>query len=544
MTILDFVDKNGDIAYYVSGVSSLHSKVLTQALRHTTRSEMDELHKIARPNEDDIFIKWRENNKRHLTVDFIGQFVRSMQRTVQTTIKTDFEYDDLDRLIFEELIPLSVQDTNALVIEWPFYTDTEGNEVAPSDSSLQANQRIDSRTLTVYSPAIIEDDGMVVVFYLDDVEFEKQTRKRFVGIDNYAYYILTPYRDKNRMIKYSAEVWYVHGLGYTPVGRLPGIVTLHFIDGYPVKYRESICWPAFEWFDEGIVRLSSEQVAAIKHANPKLILNADIECPSCHGSNHIGGKQCTTCNGKGTINVLGDFSNVKVNQGISEFDKSGSNPVYYLEPPSGLKELREAWMEFFENGKKSLATDLLEGTGNESGVAKEMRLEPKQDLLKAYGQYLCYLIEDIVNHRKILRGETDIISVTCPAYFETKSPEVLKQQMAEALPGERFMKYMQYVDTIYNGNDLAIKIHKYAALYTPLMLYKSEEFDSVFNAGAYSEKDIVKRDLAIYVMTQIFEFEPDLDDLKLIKEKADEYLIANGFIPAPSKIGDIDITNG
>lgn len=533
-----FLDNiKGELGSYTSKLSPLYAKVLKQSLRHTTRSDMDELHNVARPSEDKEFTDWRNNNKRHLTVDFIIQFTRMLQRILSATLKLEYNYDKLERFIFDTIIPLSIQDPNAVVILWP----TIGELDAPPALNGDNTTRLTTKHKIIYSNRIKQIDDDLLIYYHDKVLVDKTPHDRYIGIDKIGYYLITPYKYKDKIL-YKTELWYAHEINQLPVIILPGINVNIFIDDTPYKYKESIAWPAFENFDEGVIRLSSEQVASIKHANPKLIINGDIKCPACSGTKNIYGVDkkaypCTSCNGTGTLRVLGDFSTLKIENGKGDFDKSHDNPIFYLNPPEGLDYLRKSWKEFFEDGKRSLCNDLLQGTPNESGIAKELRLEPRQDLMKSFGKAICWFVEDLVNFNLILtgEGENSLIKVTPPAYYQTKSPDILKSEITEALQGERYMKYIEYINTIFKGNDLQIKIHMFSALYAPLMLYKADEIDSVFNAGAYDEKDIKRRDMAIYAITKIVTKNPDIE-LKKAKEEADKLLIDEGFLSEERKI--------
>jgi len=531
MQINDFLENiNGDLRAYNSKVLPLFQKVVKQAIRHTTRSEMSELHDIARPAEDEAFTQWRKDNRRHLTPDFINQFVRMLQRILASTLKLDYDYEGLERFIFQSIIPLAIQDPNAVVLHWPFIQGVDG----PPNLNGDNTTKLSTRQIIVYSLSIKEIKDTFIIYNYDEVEINKAKYQRYVGIDEQNYYLLEPYLNDKKQVKYRADIWYIHGMGFLPIAKLPGINTNTYENGIPTSYKESLAWPAFENFDEGVIRLSSEQVASIKHANPKLILNGDIKCPGCGGEKYVYDENkkaspCKSCAGTGSLTALGDFSTVKIQNGKGEFDKSHDNPLYYLEPPQGLEYLRKSWKEFFEDGKKALCNDLLEHTGTESGIAKELRLEPKQDLMKSFGQAICWFIEDLVNQKRILEGNSEIVKVTPPAYYQTKSPDVMKMDITLALPGERYMKFIDYIDTVFKGDEIQIKVHKFAVLYAPLMLYKPEEIDTVFNAGAYSDRDIQKRDLAIYAMNEIVKAN-DKIQIKEAKDAADALLTEQGFL--------------
>lgn len=545
MTISEFLQSiKGELHNHTSELSPLFEKVLTQALRHTTRSDMAELHDIARPSEDEAFTNWRKDNRRHLTPDFINQYIMMLQRIVKQSFNFDYDYPKLERFVCHTIIPLAIQDPNSIVIRWPYI---EGVDGAP-DLNGDNTTKISTKEIIVYSRNIKEINDDILIYNYDFITLNNEKKRRYIGIDKQNYYIINPYYDNKNSLKYREEFWYRHELKMLPICKLPGIVVNHYVDGAqnPMIYNESIAWPAFENFDEGVIRLSSEQVASIKHANPKLIMNADIKCTDCHGAKNIydenkKAKPCKTCNGTGTLQALGDFSTVKIENGKGDFDKSHSNPLYYLEPPQGLEYLRKSWKEFFQDGQKAICSDPLEGTGNESGIAKEMRLEPKQDRMQSFGLAISWFVEDLVNFKRLLENEGELITVTPPVYYQTKNPEILKLDVVSSLPGERYMKFVEYIDSVFKGNEIKIKSHKFAALYAPLILYKSEEIDSVFNAGAYDERDIKRRDMAMYAMSEVISKNPKIE-LKEAKEEADKLLISEGFLSDPVIIdGQLDV---
>ena len=543
MDVITFLDKYKDVRKYSSSLRSYFDKVTKQSYRHTTRDSMEELQKDARPNEDPIYTKWRQNNLRHVTVDFVLQFQRMLQRVLSQTLTIDYKIEKLDRLIYNELIPLSIQDPNSKIVLFPFKEDQP--EKAPSSSEFIETQKLKSKIEIIRSERIVEFNEDLLIYKYDVIEINKTKVLRYIGIDKLGYYILSPYFNEKKIIQYRIDVWYVHKFETLPVASLPAI-TINAVDnfGHTIHYKESICWPAFEWFDQGIVEMSSSQVASIKHANPKLVMTTDIECPTCEGHGFTGDLDdsgliisstksvCRTCNGKRTIQQLSDFSTIKALNGNQPGDNANNNPVYYLNPPGGIKDLQNSFLMYFEMGKKSLTNDLLEGTGNESGIAKELRLQPRQDLMQSYGQQLCFMIEDIVNYTLLLEGskEEDLVSVIPPSYYETKSPELLKLEVQNALQGERFLNYMKWVQNEYKTDELNVKLHKFAVLYAPLILYTSEEFNVAFNTGTYTEKDAIRRDYAFYAVGEILKKDPKIDDIKAIKDEADKLLIDKGIL--------------
>ncbi|MCZ2101121.1 MAG: hypothetical protein LC107_06245 [Chitinophagales bacterium] len=184
---------------------------------------------------------------------------------------------------------------------------------------------------------------------------------------------------------------------------------------------------------------------------------------------------------------------------------------------------------------------LHQGTGNESAVAKELRLEPRQDLLVDIGESLARTIEDYINNKQQLRNAKEKhVAVVPPAYYETKSPDILKLYVEQSLPGERQRDYMMYVKSKYLGNDFMIDVHIKAMLYAPLLLYKNDEAMAVIAAGSYDTDDIKRRDYAIMVLQEVLR-SGQYQDYKSIFEAADALLIEWGILEEKTDVGSLDL---
>ena len=131
------------------------------------------------------------------------------------------------------------------------------------------------------------------------------------------------------------------------------------------------------------------------------------------------------------------------------------------------------------------------------------------------------------------KGTDDEFVLNPPAYYETKSPEVLKLQVMDSFQGERYIKYMQWVNISYSGDEYYIDLYRNAVLYAPLLLYSVEEYQTAFNTGQYTEKDGIRRDYAFYIIEEVMAKYPELKDIKDIKIKADELLIEKGLMSKP-----------
>lgn len=546
MTIEQFVQST-DLNKKVSAINpnyELYEKVTTQASRHTSRSDLSEFYNIVRPNEEQVFIDWRQSNKRHFTVAPILSFKRMITRVLKSSVRLpeiDKQlFDNIDEFLFDEIIMLSLYDTNAVGIEWPYNPETPDIPLAIPGSYPQ-NMPLATDTVIFKFDKVVENNQDFVLLYNGQVNLGTEKKPKlantFIGADKERYFLVVPYLGPKEDVLYRVDLWYLHKLKRIPIFTPMGV---KMSEGY----KETIAWGAYEYLDEAIISISSDQINRIRNVLPKLVVNADLDCNDCNstGFHGEGAKKtvCNTCRGSGKISEIGDFSTIKI-RGRNEFDRTNSNPIYYVQQTGDLKYSKQVWEDLILQAEKQLCTDLLEGTGNESGVAKELRLEPRQDLLVMYGEQFCQFIEAYINNRtKLRKPDSPEVTIVPPSYYETKTPDMLKLYATQSLPAERQRDYLMYVKTKYRGNDFMIDVHTKAMLYAPLLLYKQEEASEVVGMGAYTEKDIKRRDYAIFILGEIMEENPDIVENKKIFELADKMLIDLGILEAPTMSGEFD----
>lgn len=557
MKIQEYI-KSVDLNQGVNALNPYYDQmeqVSIQATRHCTRSNMVDLFNIVRPNEEKVFSDWRKANLRHITVSPILAFKRMLKRTLKSSFRIpDLDknvFDNLNDFIFDDILIYVLADPNAIGLEWP-YNPQKPKVPLAIPGSFPQNERIATETkIYTYDKVVLADAELVIVVDGEvNVGGEKSQHwvKNYIACDTEHFYKINPHKDDKGKIIYTIQVWYRHDLKRLPIFRIPGVKTNSKLqEEKPTDtdgYNESYAWGAYEFLDEAVIAISSDQVNRIRNVLPKLVVNADLLCPTCNGAGHIGSVAdrniCKTCKGLGSIKEIGDFSTVNV-RAKTEFDRSNPNPVFYVQQPSDVKYSKEIWEDLLIKAERQLCTDLLEGTGNESAVAKELRLEPRQDLLVDIGESLARTIEDYINNKQQLRNAKEKhVAVVPPAYYETKSPDMLKLYVEQSLPGERQRDYMMYVKSKYLGNDFMIDVHIKAMLYAPLLLYKNDEAMSVIAAGSYDTDDIKRRDYAIMVLQEVLR-SGQYQDYKSIFEAADALLIEWGILEEKTDVGDLDL---
>lgn len=535
MNIIEFVNSVGDVSAYKDETITKKNKVIVQATRHCTRSDMTELYEISRPNEEKVFNAWRNSNKRNITVSAILKFKMLLVRVLQSSLKEfDVDIKNFFTFVYDDLILLSLYDPNAIIVIWPYNPDKEKLPlvVPVEEGGFAQNLELGVKIQVLNYDKIVNKTDEFVIFYAGTIKIKDDDYKYYYGIDKDNYYIILPELTEKKELIYKTSIWYSHNLQYLPIAEIPGFKTQE-------NYKESVAWGAYEYLDEVVISFSSDQVNRIRHVQPKLVVNADLVCTTCNGSRQetlISNETitCRTCKGTGTLSEVGEFTTINI-RGRNEFDRANSNPIYYVNTPGNIEYTFSIWEKLLDKADKQLCTDLLEGTGNESGIAKELRLEPRQDLLKMYGEQFCTMINDIVNsYNAIKNNGKDKINLVPPEYYSSQTPEMVEYQIANSPISERQIKYLELIKIKYRGDEIRKYIHSLALVYAPLFLYKTDEIDVVINNGAYNEQDIIRRDFALYVLSELITSEKDMKTpLKILFDKADQKLRDLGKLPVP-----------
>jgi hypothetical protein len=158
-------------------------------------------------------------------------------------------------------------------------------------------------------------------------------------------------------------------------------------------------------------------------------------------------------------------------------------------------------------GKRAIGLDLLENV-QESGIAKEYRLEDLQDMLKVIGDAFSDMIESylwqvesllVVNENS--RTEP---TVKRPEQYTVKNSLMLLEEAKQAMSSDRQKRAMTYYEVAYKGDAVTIKIFELAHKWAPLFGMSEEEL-KIRMSTAYDNNDLIKADRAYNIFRDIAE---------------------------------------
>jgi hypothetical protein len=587
-SVLDFLDETEKLKEHKPIAYRYYEEINNQASRHVARNDFDHLYKIARPAEDQIFTEWRGDNKRHITTNVITRYTSMLSRVLMHSFVDIRAQDELVTEILKEsylgrysfddfrykiLMPLSFSDPNALVVEFPINPNNPHISLmeAVEDGGLEDGVSVGSKEIIVPYHKIIEYTPDYLVWTAGKTEVGTGDNKRFeeffIAHDKEAFYTVMPYKDNDGSIVYTIDPWYAHEAEKLFVTELPAQIVhntrpiesdlkwfenpFHHIaykEFEEVVYRESVIFPALPHLDEAIVTFSSSQANQIRHMNSILSVDASIECPTCKGAKVIkknyagkGSHPCPTCNGTGTPQNFGQFSTVHINTRGRE-NTSGKRLEYITPDTANIPIGRDIWKEHIDMAEKALCVNPLEGHGNESGYKGELRLEPKQDIIREYGEQWSNMCASVINNKVLLRegsGSEDIfISLPVPITYSTANPNIMLEEAMDAPIGVRPDKFMKWVQTEYKGNSVKISQYRTSILYAPLMLFNQAEIRDAINTTAWEADDVVRATYSLQIYDELFNEDKDLgdEDLKVLFAMADDWLIEKGLIQDPEAI--------
>ena len=573
VSALEFLEKNPDILERESLAQKCELEVFTQASRHTQRNDYDSLFYDARPTEEDHFREWRLSNKRDITGEIPAMFHSMLSHSFQLSHRGNSfkDFIELDKLLKESpftflgqelsiqeyiykcIFPYSDMDSNAVLVE--MVESSIDPSIPPIQFDVDSPINIRTELIPFFKKIHLDNDIFMWEGGYRDIGTEKipNIQKFYYIMDKDAYWTYEPRKVKEEVLWFP-EPYYTHSANKLLIsgvaGRLAKKTTFDHESGTSetAEYKETYCQYAFAWLDEVVTSFSSDQVNRIRTLNAVTVINGDMACPTCNGSqkakapSYFGGAsheiKCPDCVG-GTPSSIGQWSTVKVRGGHHNGDKVINDPVKFVTPDVAIfKQGMEAWQVFLNKAKESLCLNILEGVNDMSGVAMALKQAPKAQLIKQVGDDLVSIQENILNNKLCLlaRGEVkDKIKLSRPINYEYKGAEQLLLEYKESTPAERPEKFLKYIRSEHMGSPLQIKCYELAICYAPLMLIDDQvELKNTLDSLAFNELDLIKSKYAKKAFDYILsnQGESELSDKEYF-DLADQYLRDLGVLPEP-----------
>lgn len=577
------------IEHYIGGsqeppMLSYYREVSEQARPHTTRllrSDKSDITDRRRPHESKAIQEYRAENRRQFTREVFEDFLSALNRVLkngnieiqgaskvlkewlsEAHFKNAGKNYDLLTFAHECILSEALADPNQLLVAFPY--NAENPNIPPSLPLEQGGQdpsksiAIDNKVIPWEDFAYLNEDVLVYKGgdrLISDGKTEKAVPFYFAADKMYWYTLEPQYVSRSsqpgsakigtiKEVKYTAFIWYKHDSGESPVNFLPGQME-KTKTGF---FLESFLRPAFEVGDEFMGRFSDEQAVSVKYAHPiPAVYPTECKAARCNGGYIDGNRNnaCSVCKGDGEVLMPGPYEVYRMPESNAiDGDKNIKDPIRFIHPGVDIgQQAFSNWRTLLLMMKNSVGLDLLEGTANESGRAKEMRLEKLQDRLSRIASALfggtltnhLVQVEALLTQNPARRKKP---SIHYPRTFHLDGADDLKEAANTALAEDRFSRKMAYYQDQYRNNPEQLRLKELAMCYAPLLLLNEEERTDGLNKGVYSEEDFIKAynvEVALYKLSKQGQV---TDKDEAVFAAIDQYLIDRGMIvqKAPQEI--------
>lgn len=550
--------------------------VAKQGKRHTDRrlpNEPIDIIKTLRPNESKEVSDYRAKNERQITRTGYDMFVSKLSRIFSSaSIRTTGKSDEVEKWLatmpfvqmgknfnlmgfaYECVLKDALSNPNQLVVAFPY------NELNPDvhpnfsiqDGGLSPAQSVSIEIKFIPYEKINYVDSDVLVFKGGYRTIARQSGSKatvpfYYAADKLNWYTLEPVLNTKGGYDYEAVIWYIHNTGESLVNFLPGEIQKQK-DGS--TFLESYIRPYYDWADEVISAFSDDQGTRSRFSSPFVGVTAtDCDAQGCRNG-YLDGKRdspCGSCSGTGKKLLPGPYEvyHKPVDDGMVGSQASKGKDIEFYVPPTEILDYSyRTWKDLYKIAKQSIGLDLLDGTGVESGNAKDLRLEDLQDQLQRISNGLFSFLENLLYQVESLLvlddGSRSRVKFIVPKRFRLDDTNDLAEQAREALPEERFMARMDYYQSKYVGNPEKVRLFELAMSYAPSMLLNEDEFINRQASGVYGENEGIKRGSAVIALQKISK---DYTLTELSEDEAfaliDAYLIDRGmFAPVAVELLD------
>jgi hypothetical protein len=534
-------------------------RVKSQAQRHTRYSSQNDVVSKARPNEPEEIQEYRKENYRQLTYEGTQAWHAMLNRIfVQTGVSLDSASNELSEWLnrkpfviqgqrmslfdwaFRYLLPISTEDPNALLVALP--VNPNNPQISPNndDDPLQPNQQAGVDVLIVPSGDRIPVHNDILAFkggyILKEYKGEVREVPYFYVADYMSWYSYEPttYDEKIGKWNYQLFPWYAHNMDELPINVLCGEI----VDEGTYVYHESYFKVYFEYADEFISSFSDNQGVRLRFMHPKVSMEP-VSCMTCNGTTKVKSygpdgtpkmNVCSDCGGTGIMREAGPYGTY-----IRESEKTGGQNFMTFHTPDVdiLKMSYDVCFDLLQKGKNARGIDLLQNVA-ESGVAMEKRLEKLQDTIQQVATGFIDVLERFlwqVENILVLNSEQRPY-IERPKNFTLKTASMVCKEMEECPAAARMHKYFEYVGIEFRGDQVLQRIHRLAAMWSPLFLMNDEEIKTkVAILGAFKTNDVIKKEYALTVFQRLSEDNDFMvTDDSILFERADELIQGLGVL--------------
>lgn len=592
MLVPQFIELFPDFYNQQQERKDLWATVKKQVCNHTRRVSDIDLIRQKRPGEEDAIRDYRTANHRRLTKAAINEMMSKTARVArQSGIDTDRQSNELSSYLARkpfnflgkrvdiwewwenEITILGVEDPNAILLSMPY---NKRNPFVPpildeEEGGAPKNQPIDIKNIVIPSERIVfmpTNDYQIFAWKAKD-KIQVQGAKEGVQshyyylIDEENYWVLLPEKkDKKKKTEYRLELWYPHNTGMNfsvngkdyfermlPIAGMPGVLTTS--ESGEFAYKESIINGAIEYYDEFVCRMSDASLIATRYGYPIRVVNDDVACKSCNGTGqvkYIGSDgmakmgTCSACNTAGIANDFGPASEIR--RKTKGLEKGTSRPlIEYPTPPVAILEMAyQQAFDIFEKGQRKMGVAMMVDA-NESGVAKNIRLQPSEDFLNTYtsGFFKDLMGSFLFNLECLLQRKVSVRSkpvITLPVSYKVKDYDYLNDQAAKTFHFMRMFLQLNAIEQLHGDNEMTKVVH-WAFCYCPIITNTEEEVQYKLENGVYTRQEVLKRDwMPIVVKEYLKEQQGQGIDEKQFYLFAERFLSAK--IVAPVDVVDVE----
>lgn len=504
-------------------------RIYEQAETHCTRDGLKRLLEIQRPTEPESIKDYRIANQRRITRSSTESWFSMVSRIFNNSgIKIENVSERLTQYL--ESYPFKLNRKELSFEAWMLEVALRLSVLDPNGIFVVYPQKDDwSNTLEPVRPKVkfFECEDIVGTYdggvYLAK-DLGKSLHEHWIITDN----TITVYRDKfasGGKIEVEEIFTYYHGIGDIPIVSAMGITTV-FDD--ELMINESFLGGSFEYWDESTNCFSDSQAVRVQHDYPiKIMTEIPCKADGCRNG-HVTDSdgevsKCSECGGRGIVTGDSPYHTLVAPESMMEGGNKREPVVFVAPPQSSIDSSYNRAMDLLRKGQEEAGLHVLDSTTAESGVAKSMRLEEKQDKLlrlasnfKMFAEqilyyYECYLV--------IVTEARQIPTVFVPKSLQIKDTLTLQSEALTSPLADRYYSYLKYLSDKYNGDDMMIEVYKVALQESPLLMLNQAEIDARMMAGIYSGFDLYKADVIVQTLLENYD-----DNTETMKNRANEQI--------------------